>query len=421
MPACHAGDRRFESGRVRHHRISLRPVRPPGRGVLLSAGSIRAVKRGPLLLVLGLLAIAIALPITGGELGFGSAAASPSAGGARRRPRPPSATAAPDGPRAAVGIRRRRVAERLPVGAGRHARAARRRRDRAGHPVPDDRHGHHAQGGRRRARRDEHALRRARARGGRDGRDPRGPRGRPAVRRVAARRGRLGQGAHHGPREEPQAARVPARRRGRPGRPRAGVGRQDALRRRPRDRPRRLAADRHAARGGGRRGLRPGATWTLVAGGDIMLDRGVAQTLKIKGKGADFPFDGGTADITSRYCCSSFGWDLPRTARTGDAGAMRDLIDGADLAIANFENPAPERVPLPHVGDGLLGRPEADQGAGDRRASTGSASPTTTSATRAARGSSRRSRTSRRTGSRRAARARTSRPRASRRCSRRTA
>src|SRR6478752_3143932 len=94
MPACHAGDRRFESGRVRHHRIYLRPVRPPGRGVLLSAGSIRAVKRGPLLLVLGLLAIAIALPITGGELGFGSAAASPSAG-AVAPSTPPTATAAP--------------------------------------------------------------------------------------------------------------------------------------------------------------------------------------------------------------------------------------------------------------------------------------------------------------------------------------
>jgi hypothetical protein len=87
----------------------------------------------------------------------------------------------------------------------------------------------------------------------------------------------------------------------------------------------------------------PGATWTLFAGGDILLDRGVYQTVEINGKGADFPFDGGTAEITSRYCCSSFGWELPRTKRTGDEGAMRRLISGADIAIANFENPAPDR------------------------------------------------------------------------------
>ena len=86
----------------------------------------------------------------------------------------------------------------------------------------------------------------------------------------------------------------------------------------------------------------PAASWTLVAGGDVMLDRGVAETLKIKGKGADFPFDGGTAEITS-ICkdCSPFGWDTPRTRRTGNAGAVRHLVESADLAIANFENPAP--------------------------------------------------------------------------------
>jgi hypothetical protein len=86
----------------------------------------------------------------------------------------------------------------------------------------------------------------------------------------------------------------------------------------------------------------PSATWTLFAGGDILLDRGVHQTLVVNGAGADFPFDGGSAEITSRYCCSSFGWVLPRTQRTGDAGAMRQLIEGADIAIANFENPAPD-------------------------------------------------------------------------------
>jgi hypothetical protein len=88
-------------------------------------------------------------------------------------------------------------------------------------------------------------------------------------------------------------------------------------------------------------GFDPAKNWTLVAGGDIMLDRGVAETVKIKGKGVDFPFDGGTARITSRYCCSSFGWNLPKTQRTGNAGAVRELVSGADLAIANFENPAP--------------------------------------------------------------------------------
>ncbi len=88
----------------------------------------------------------------------------------------------------------------------------------------------------------------------------------------------------------------------------------------------------------------PAATWTLFAGGDILLDRGVYQTVRIRGKGVDFPFDGGTAEITSRCKdCSSMGWDLPRTRRTGNAGAVRDVISGADLAIANFENPAPNR------------------------------------------------------------------------------
>jgi hypothetical protein len=88
----------------------------------------------------------------------------------------------------------------------------------------------------------------------------------------------------------------------------------------------------------------PAANWTLVAGGDILLDRGVAQTVKVRGKGVDFPFDGGTAEITSRCKdCSPLGWDLPRTRRTGNAGAVRKLIKGADLAIANFENPAPDR------------------------------------------------------------------------------
>ena len=91
-------------------------------------------------------------------------------------------------------------------------------------------------------------------------------------------------------------------------------------------------------------GFDPSATWTLFAGGDILLDRGVYETLRVKGRGPNFPFAGGTAEITSRCRnCSPLGWDLPRTRRTGNAGAVREVISGADIAMANFENPAPNR------------------------------------------------------------------------------
>jgi hypothetical protein len=118
-----------------------------------------------------------------------------------------------------------------------------------------------------------------------------------------------------------------------------GVGRVEALG----DWPLNAALPTATSAGEGGEAFDPAAMWTLVAGGDILLDRGVAQTVKVNKKGVDFPFDGGLADITSRYCCSSFGWELPRVQRVGDGGAMRALISGADLAIANFENPAPDR------------------------------------------------------------------------------
>jgi capsule synthesis protein PGA_cap len=85
----------------------------------------------------------------------------------------------------------------------------------------------------------------------------------------------------------------------------------------------------------------PATAWTLVAGGDINLDGSVAYHVKTLGLGVDFPFAGGTAEILSRYCCSTRGALLPRATRTGNAGAVHDLLSRADLAIANFENPAP--------------------------------------------------------------------------------
>ncbi len=99
----------------------------------------------------------------------------------------------------------------------------------------------------------------------------------------------------------------------------------------------RLAAAAAAAAG-----YDPAVAWTVVAGGDILLDRGVSLAIGGHRAGTKFPFDGGTVDITGTCRnCSPFGWDTPYTKRTGSAGVVRDLVSGADLAIANFENPAP--------------------------------------------------------------------------------
>ncbi len=109
----------------------------------------------------------------------------------------------------------------------------------------------------------------------------------------------------------------------------------------------------------------PAATWTLFAGGDILLDRGVYQTVRVRGRGVDYPFDGGTAEITGHSCCSGFGWPVPSTRRTGNKGAVRDLISGADIAMANFENPAPNRFRWHTSGTVFTADPDIIEGLAD--------------------------------------------------------
>jgi hypothetical protein len=81
------------------------------------------------------------------------------------------------------------------------------------------------------------------------------------------------------------------------------------------------------------------ATWTLVAGGDILLDRGVANQVTNLDKGVDFPWDGGTAVITGHHCCTSLGWPVVEYKQTGHDGIVRQLFKGADLSMANLEGP----------------------------------------------------------------------------------
>ena len=92
---------------------------------------------------------------------------------------------------------------------------------------------------------------------------------------------------------------------------------------------------------GKQRAFDPAATWTMIAGGDVMLDREPYRKAVIEGKGADWLWDGGYAEITSRTCCTKDGGPAITTRRVGPKGAVRELLSGADIAVVNHEAPAP--------------------------------------------------------------------------------
>ena len=82
----------------------------------------------------------------------------------------------------------------------------------------------------------------------------------------------------------------------------------------------------------------------VVVGGDLVFDRGQYYMVIQRGMGVDFPLDGGYAAVTSRVSepsvYSETGIIHQFTARrTGRAGAVREFLSGADLTLANFENP----------------------------------------------------------------------------------
>jgi poly-gamma-glutamate synthesis protein (capsule biosynthesis protein) len=88
----------------------------------------------------------------------------------------------------------------------------------------------------------------------------------------------------------------------------------------------------------------PGKLRRMVVGGDIVFDRGQYYTVIRRKMGIDFPLDGGYAAVTSRVAeqsaYSETGIIHRFTAeRTGGAGAVREYLSGADLTLANFENP----------------------------------------------------------------------------------
>ncbi len=90
--------------------------------------------------------------------------------------------------------------------------------------------------------------------------------------------------------------------------------------------------------------LDPARVWTLVAGGDVMLDREPHRQSLILDKGVGYVWDGGFAEISSRTCCTADGGPAITTTRVpGTTGAVRRLLSSADLAVVNLEAPAPNR------------------------------------------------------------------------------
>jgi len=77
--------------------------------------------------------------------------------------------------------------------------------------------------------------------------------------------------------------------------------------------------------------------WVLVSAGDIMGDRGVRTAVEASGKGPSYLLDGGTSQVDRIKCCSFFGYQYPVVSRTGNAGAVQKMIEGADFAMANLE------------------------------------------------------------------------------------
>ena len=115
-----------------------------------------------------------------------------------------------------------------------------------------------------------------------------------------------------------------------------------------------------------------------------------------RSKGADFPFDGGTAEITGRCKdCSPFGWDLPYTKRTGNEGVVPRPHRGRRHRDRQLREPGPEQPAVPRLGAPSSRPTRGSSTAWPTPGSTTSRSPTTTSATPARPASSRRSRTSR--------------------------
>ena len=96
---------------------------------------------------------------------------------------------------------------------------------------------------------------------------------------------------------------------------------------------------------------------TLMSLGDSCPDRGVAFAALTQGRGWDWVFGGGTAEYTAVYqnpVPEGFvgnGFNIVDAVRTGNEGAVAELVSGADVTLDDFECPVVDSFT---VNDGVV-------------------------------------------------------------------
>jgi poly-gamma-glutamate capsule biosynthesis protein CapA/YwtB (metallophosphatase superfamily) len=87
---------------------------------------------------------------------------------------------------------------------------------------------------------------------------------------------------------------------------------------------------------------------TIMSLGDSCPDRGVAHAAITRGLGWDWVFGGGTAEYTAVFpnpVPEGFvgnGFNIVEAVRTGNEGAVAELVSGADVTLDDFECPVVE-------------------------------------------------------------------------------
>ena len=101
----------------------------------------------------------------------------------------------------------------------------------------------------------------------------------------------------------------------------------------------------------------PAEIRTLISLGDSCPDRGVAFAAVTEGRGWEWIFGGGTAEYTAVYpnpVPAGFvgnGFNIVDAVRTGNEGAVAELVSGADITVDDFECPV---VDAWRVNDGVV-------------------------------------------------------------------